>query len=167
MSCHHSYDIDRVVSFDTREIIKIRSEHAGLVKRHGNHVSLFLFRADTCFWSVGLNFPTDASDRQDSFSLDHRSSDQIHILDHTDQNLTLLSYQLSTNTITIMSDNVATSDQGKSGCSKIILSIIAFFLPPLTVGLEEGCGVHLLLNIILTIIIWIPGILHALYVVWR
>lgn len=43
--------------------------------------------------------------------------------------------------------------------------IIAILLPPLAVGLKAGLGGVFVLNLILTLIFWIPGVLHALYVV--
>ncbi|KAI1362674.1 hypothetical protein F5Y08DRAFT_267947 [Xylaria arbuscula] len=48
-----------------------------------------------------------------------------------------------------------------SDICKIILAII---LPPLGVFLERGCGADFLINILLTILGYIPGIIHALYV---
>lgn len=48
--------------------------------------------------------------------------------------------------------------------SDIIKIIIAVILPPLGVFLERGCGSDLLINILLTILGYIPGIIHALYV---
>ncbi|HVP72192.1 MAG TPA: YqaE/Pmp3 family membrane protein [Phycisphaerales bacterium] len=51
------------------------------------------------------------------------------------------------------------------GTNKLLLCIIAFFLPPLAVGLKSGVGGTLLLNIILTLLFWLPGFLHALYIV--
>ncbi len=50
---------------------------------------------------------------------------------------------------------------------KLLLVIIAIFIPPLAVGLKEGIGGQLILNIILTILFWIPGFLHALYVILK
>ena len=47
----------------------------------------------------------------------------------------------------------------------LLLIIIAILLPPLAVGLKAGVGGHLVLNIILTLIFWLPGVLHAVYVV--
>ncbi|KAG6227276.1 hypothetical protein E4U34_006072 [Claviceps purpurea] len=47
---------------------------------------------------------------------------------------------------------------------KIILAVI---LPPVGVFLEVGCGSHLLINILLTILGYIPGIIHALYVILK
>lgn len=44
---------------------------------------------------------------------------------------------------------------------KIILAIL---LPPIAVAMERGIGVQLLLNIVLTILGWIPGAIHALLV---
>ena len=43
--------------------------------------------------------------------------------------------------------------------------ILAIFLPPVGVFLEVGLGLHFWLNIVLTLFGFIPGILHALYVI--
>ncbi|HYF13676.1 MAG TPA: YqaE/Pmp3 family membrane protein [Phycisphaerales bacterium] len=51
--------------------------------------------------------------------------------------------------------------------NKLLLIIIAFFLPPLAVGLKTGVGGALFLNIVLTILFWLPGFLHALYIVLK
>ena len=48
--------------------------------------------------------------------------------------------------------------------SDIIKIIFAILLPPLGVFLERGCGADLLINILLTVLGYIPGIIHALYV---
>ncbi|KAK4984762.1 plasma membrane proteolipid Pmp3 [Elasticomyces elasticus] len=48
--------------------------------------------------------------------------------------------------------------------SDIIKIVIAVILPPLGVFLERGCGADLLINILLTVLGYIPGIIHALYV---
>lgn len=48
---------------------------------------------------------------------------------------------------------------------KLLLIIIAILLPPLAVGLKAGIGGAFILNLILTLIFWLPGVLHALYVV--
>lgn len=50
-------------------------------------------------------------------------------------------------------------------CSDIIKILCAIILPPLGVFLEVGCGFPLFLNILLTILGYIPGILHALYII--
>ncbi|KAG7117014.1 Plasma membrane proteolipid 3 like protein [Verticillium longisporum] len=49
-----------------------------------------------------------------------------------------------------------------SDICKILLAII---LPPVGVFLERGCGADLLINILLTILGYIPGIIHALYII--
>ncbi|KAJ6131672.1 plasma membrane proteolipid 3 [Penicillium sp. IBT 18751x] len=49
--------------------------------------------------------------------------------------------------------------------SDICKIIFAIILPPLGVFLERGCGADLLINICLTILGWIPGVIHALYVI--
>ncbi|KAJ5924861.1 plasma membrane proteolipid 3 [Penicillium verhagenii] len=48
--------------------------------------------------------------------------------------------------------------------SDICKIIFAIILPPLGVFLERGCGADLLINICLTILGWLPGVIHALYV---
>jgi len=45
---------------------------------------------------------------------------------------------------------------------KIIISII---LPPLGVFLQVGIGKHFWLNILLTILGYIPGIVHAIWII--
>jgi len=45
---------------------------------------------------------------------------------------------------------------------KIIISII---LPPLGVFLQVGIGKHFWLNILLTLLGYIPGIVHAIWVI--
>jgi uncharacterized membrane protein YqaE (UPF0057 family) len=55
----------------------------------------------------------------------------------------------------------------ETNISKLVLCIIAFFLPPLAVGLKDGIGGHFVLNIILTLLFWLPGFLHALWIVLR
>ena len=54
-----------------------------------------------------------------------------------------------------------------SEISKLLLVIIAILIPPLAVGLKEGIGMSLIINIILTLIFWVPGLLHALWVVLK
>jgi uncharacterized membrane protein YqaE (UPF0057 family) len=49
----------------------------------------------------------------------------------------------------------------------IIRIIIAILLPPLGVFLQEGLGKHFWINIILTIFGYLPGIVHALYIIIR
>ena len=47
---------------------------------------------------------------------------------------------------------------------KLILSIL---LPPLGVFLEVGIGLHFWLNILLTLLGYIPGIIHAVWIIAR
>lgn len=49
--------------------------------------------------------------------------------------------------------------------SKLILILLAIFLPPLAVYLKTKSGKDVIINIILCLIFWIPAVLHALYVV--
>ena len=47
----------------------------------------------------------------------------------------------------------------------IIRIILAIILPPLGVLLQVGLGLHFWLNIILTICGYLPGIIHAVWVI--
>jgi uncharacterized membrane protein YqaE (UPF0057 family) len=49
----------------------------------------------------------------------------------------------------------------------IIKILAAIFLPPLGVFLEVGLKGHFWLNILLTLLGFIPGIIHALYVILK
>ncbi len=51
--------------------------------------------------------------------------------------------------------------------STLVLIIIAILLPPLAVFLKSGAGTPLIINIILWILFYIPGLLHALYVILK
>ncbi|GAB1728420.1 hypothetical protein D0864_16669 [Hortaea werneckii] len=51
--------------------------------------------------------------------------------------------------------------------SDIIKIIFAIILPPVGVFLERGCGADFLINILLTILGYIPGIIHALYIIFK
>lgn len=51
--------------------------------------------------------------------------------------------------------------------NKILLIIIAILLPPLAVFLNNGAGKQLLINIVLCLFIFVPGILHALWLVTK
>jgi uncharacterized membrane protein YqaE (UPF0057 family) len=45
----------------------------------------------------------------------------------------------------------------------IILIIIAIFIPPLAVFLMSGLGRDFWINLILTILFWAPGVIHAIF----
>ena len=48
---------------------------------------------------------------------------------------------------------------------ELVKILIAIFLPPLAVFLQVGIGKHFWINILLTILGYIPGIVHAVWVV--
>ena len=51
--------------------------------------------------------------------------------------------------------------------NKIVLIILAILLPPLAVFFKKGLGKDLIINIILCLIFYIPGIIHALWLVTK
>jgi uncharacterized membrane protein YqaE (UPF0057 family) len=51
--------------------------------------------------------------------------------------------------------------------NKLLLVVIAILLPPLAVGLKAGVGGALILNIILWLLFYIPGLIHALWLILR
>ncbi|CAN8098022.1 unnamed protein product [Discula destructiva] len=54
-----------------------------------------------------------------------------------------------------------------SSGAEMIDYLIAFFLPPLGVFFKRGCGADLIINILLTILGWLPGVLHAWWVIGK
>jgi uncharacterized membrane protein YqaE (UPF0057 family) len=47
----------------------------------------------------------------------------------------------------------------------IILIILAILLPPLAVFLMSGFGKDFWINLILTVLFWVPGVVHAIFLV--
>jgi len=47
----------------------------------------------------------------------------------------------------------------------LIRIIFAILLPPVGVFLQVGLGLHFWLNIVLTLFGYIPGIVHAIYII--
>jgi uncharacterized membrane protein YqaE (UPF0057 family) len=45
----------------------------------------------------------------------------------------------------------------------VVLVLLALILPPVSVLASQGLGFHFILNIVLTVIGWVPGVIHALY----
>ncbi|MCC6142840.1 MAG: YqaE/Pmp3 family membrane protein [Candidatus Hydrogenedentes bacterium] len=51
------------------------------------------------------------------------------------------------------------------GTKDVVRIILAILLPPLGVLLQVGLGLHFWINILLTLLGYIPGIIHALYII--
>lgn len=49
----------------------------------------------------------------------------------------------------------------------LVALLLAVFLPPIGVAIKEGIGIQLVINIILTFLGYVPGIIHALYIILR
>ncbi|OEF16460.1 YqaE/Pmp3 family membrane protein [Aliivibrio logei] len=51
--------------------------------------------------------------------------------------------------------------------NKLVLIILCVLLPPVGVFFAKGVGKDLLINIILTVFLWIPGVIHGLWIATR
>jgi uncharacterized membrane protein YqaE (UPF0057 family) len=51
--------------------------------------------------------------------------------------------------------------------NKIVLVILAIFLPPLAVYLKTNDVKTTLINLVLSFFFWIPGVIHALWTVLK
>lgn len=51
--------------------------------------------------------------------------------------------------------------------SKLIHIILALLLPPIAVFLKSGVGKDLLINIVLCLFFYVPGILHAIWLITK
>lgn len=52
-----------------------------------------------------------------------------------------------------------------TGTSDFCLYFLAIFLPPLAIFLTRGCGFDFLISLFLSMLGYLPGIIHALYIV--
>jgi uncharacterized membrane protein YqaE (UPF0057 family) len=60
---------------------------------------------------------------------------------------------------------MAHSSQSTVTGGDIIRVIFAILLPPVGVFLQVGLGLHFWLNIILTLLGYIPGLVHAIWII--
>jgi uncharacterized membrane protein YqaE (UPF0057 family) len=51
--------------------------------------------------------------------------------------------------------------------NKLIHIILAILLPPIAVFLKSGVGKDLIINIVLCLIFFVPGVLHALWLITK
>lgn len=49
---------------------------------------------------------------------------------------------------------------------KLVLSVLAFLFPPLAVAIKEDLREHFWINILLTLLAYVPGLIHALFCIW-
>jgi uncharacterized membrane protein YqaE (UPF0057 family) len=49
---------------------------------------------------------------------------------------------------------------------RLLLAILAFFLPPVAVFIKVGLGADFWINLVLTIFLWLPGVIHAMLIVF-
>ncbi|QDU09802.1 YqaE/Pmp3 family membrane protein [Gimesia aquarii] len=57
------------------------------------------------------------------------------------------------------------SSQPSSTVADILRIILAIILPPVGVLLQVGLGMHFWLNILLTLCGYVPGLVHAVWVI--
>lgn len=57
--------------------------------------------------------------------------------------------------------------QGGALAMDFVRIIITILLPPLGIFLQVGIGKHFWINILLTLLGYIPGIVHAVYIIAR
>ena len=51
--------------------------------------------------------------------------------------------------------------------NKLVLIIIAIIFPPVAVFLKKGFGKDLIINIVLCLLMLVPGLVHALWLVTK
>jgi uncharacterized membrane protein YqaE (UPF0057 family) len=51
--------------------------------------------------------------------------------------------------------------------NKIVLIILAILLPPLAVYLKTKSAKDTIINVILCVLFWLPGVIHALYLILK
>lgn len=51
--------------------------------------------------------------------------------------------------------------------NKVVLIILAILLPPVAVFLKKGAGKDLIINIVLCLLFYLPGVVHAIWLVTK
>lgn len=51
--------------------------------------------------------------------------------------------------------------------NKILLCLLAVFLPPIAVYLKKGVGNDIIINVVLCVLFYLPGSIHALWLVLK
>ena len=46
----------------------------------------------------------------------------------------------------------------------LTMILLTIFLPPVAVALRQGIGWQFVLNVVLTMIGWLPGVIHAFWI---
>jgi uncharacterized membrane protein YqaE (UPF0057 family) len=59
------------------------------------------------------------------------------------------------------------ANKAKADVPMVVLYILAILLPPLAVGLFTNWGEPTLWNLLFTLFFWLPGIVHAFYILLR
>ncbi len=49
--------------------------------------------------------------------------------------------------------------------NKVLKIILAIFIPPVGVFMQVGLTIHFWINILLTLLMYLPGVVHALFVI--
>ncbi|KAF5318451.1 hypothetical protein D9619_010730 [Psilocybe cf. subviscida] len=52
-----------------------------------------------------------------------------------------------------------------SSNSDVFLYFLAILLPPVSVFLKRGCAADFWINVLLCILGWLPGVIHAWYII--
>ncbi|KAE8215232.1 hypothetical protein CF327_g1444 [Tilletia walkeri] len=60
---------------------------------------------------------------------------------------------------------MARKDKQPSSTNDVLLYFIAIFIPPASVFIKRGCGADFWINLLLTILAWLPGLIHAWYII--
>lgn len=51
--------------------------------------------------------------------------------------------------------------------NKLVLILLAIFLPPVAVFMKKGAGKDLIINIVLCLLMFFPGMVHALWLITK
>lgn len=73
----------------------------------------------------------------------------------------------ATNSRRVATNRIQAMSNSSSQAHALLLIIIAILLPPLAVFLKTRNAAHTIINLVLTLLLWIPGLGHALYLVLK
>jgi uncharacterized membrane protein YqaE (UPF0057 family) len=97
------------------------------------------------------------------------SSEQIKIDEQESASMPTkrLSFREKLKIVRQINKEMRVARKGKTDVPMIVLYILAVLLPPVAVGLYTNWGEPTLWNLLFTLLMWVPGIVHAFYILLR
>jgi uncharacterized membrane protein YqaE (UPF0057 family) len=125
----------------------------------------------TCFMLFVFAFSISAVEKSNTAQKNSACASSGQIKEDKQESMTKQSKKLSLREkfkmVRQIKNEMHKAGRNKSNVPMIVLYILAVLLPPVAVGLYTNWGEPTLWNLLFTLLMWIPGIVHAFYILLR